>query len=56
MDARPNTNISKYELDSKQPPLAVLGAYARIAAISVEALIDDEITFELGGLAPRRAW
>ena len=40
-----HTTISKYELDKNEPPLAILLAYARLAAISVEQIIDDE--FEL---------
>ena len=39
------TNISKYELDKNEPPLAILLAYARLAEIPVEQIIDDE--FEL---------
>ena len=39
------TNVSKYELDKNEPPLAILLAYARIAEIPVEQIIDDE--FEL---------
>ena len=39
------TNISKYELDKNEPPLAILLAYARLAKITVEQIIDDE--FEL---------
>ena len=39
------TTISKYELDKNEPPLGILLAYARLAAISVEQIIDDE--FEL---------
>ena len=37
------TNISKYELDKNEPPLAILLAYARIAGIPVEQIIDDEL-------------
>ena len=37
------TNISKYELDKNEPPLAVLLAYSRAAKISVENIIDDEL-------------
>jgi transcriptional regulator with XRE-family HTH domain len=37
------TNISRYELNKLEPPLAVLLAYGRIAGISVESLIDDQI-------------
>jgi transcriptional regulator with XRE-family HTH domain len=39
------TNISKYELDKNEPPLAVLLAYGRLAGIPVEQIIDD--TFAL---------
>src|SRR5678816_785440 len=37
------TNISKYELDKNEPPLAILLAYARLAGIPIEQIIDDEI-------------
>ena len=37
------TNISKYELDKNEPPLAIVLAYARLARIPVEQIIDDEI-------------
>lgn len=37
------TNISKYELDKNEPPLAILLAYARLVEIPVEQIIDDEI-------------
>jgi len=35
------TFISKYELDKNEPPLMVLLAYARVAGVPVETLIDD---------------
>jgi len=35
------TNISKYELNKNEPPLAVLLAYSRVARIPVENIIDD---------------
>jgi len=38
-----HTNISKYELDKNEPPLAILLAYARLAEIPVEQIIDDEL-------------
>ena len=38
-----HTTISKYELDKNEPPLAILLAYARLAAIPVEQIIDDEL-------------
>jgi transcriptional regulator with XRE-family HTH domain len=37
------TNISKYELDRNEPPLTILLAYARVAGIPVETLIDDKV-------------
>jgi transcriptional regulator with XRE-family HTH domain len=37
------TNISKYELNKNEPPLAILLAYARLAEIPVEQIIDDEV-------------
>ena len=37
------TNISKYELDKNEPPLTILLAYARLAGIPVEQIIDDEL-------------
>ena len=37
------TNISKYELDKNEPPLAILLAYARLAEIPVERIIDDDL-------------
>ena len=38
-----HTTISKYELNKNEPPLAILLAYARLAGIPVEQIIDDEI-------------
>ncbi len=35
--------ISNYELGTGEPPLPVLLAYARIAKISTDVLIDDEM-------------
>lgn len=37
------TSISGYERGVREPPLLVLLAYARTAAVSVEILIDDEM-------------
>jgi transcriptional regulator with XRE-family HTH domain len=37
------TNISKYELDINEPPLAVLLAYSRAAKIPLEQIVDDEL-------------
>jgi hypothetical protein len=35
--------ISNYELGTGEPPLPVLLAYARLAGVSTEVLIDDEL-------------
>lgn len=37
------TTISKYELDKNEPPLDILLQYARVAAIHMEDLVDDEL-------------
>jgi transcriptional regulator with XRE-family HTH domain len=39
-----HTTISKYELDKNEPPLAILLAYARLAEIPVEQIIEFELT------------
>ncbi|MGA9996466.1 MAG: helix-turn-helix transcriptional regulator [Pyrinomonadaceae bacterium] len=36
-------HISGYERDEREPPLPVLLLYARIAGISTDVLIDDEL-------------
>jgi transcriptional regulator with XRE-family HTH domain len=36
-------NISQYELGRREPPLLLLLAYARLAEIQVEILIDDNL-------------
>ena len=40
------TYISKYELNRNEPPLLILLAYARLARVPVDALIDDEIELD----------
>lgn len=35
--------ISSYELGTREPPLPVLLAYARVSNVYVDALIDDEV-------------
>jgi transcriptional regulator with XRE-family HTH domain len=35
--------ISEYELGRGEPPLAVLLAYARLAGVCTDALIDDKV-------------
>ena len=37
------TRISEYELDKGEPTLMVLLRYARVAGVSMEALVDDEM-------------
>lgn len=37
------TNISKYELDKNEPPLMILLAYAKLAQIHLEVIVDDNI-------------
>lgn len=38
------SNISKYELDKNEPPLAVLLAYSRASGIPLANMIDDDLT------------
>ncbi|HEV2912852.1 MAG TPA: helix-turn-helix transcriptional regulator [Pyrinomonadaceae bacterium] len=35
-------SISEYEKDKREPPLLVLLAYARVAGVPMEFLVDDE--------------
>ncbi|HEY0723309.1 MAG TPA: helix-turn-helix transcriptional regulator [Pyrinomonadaceae bacterium] len=37
------TNISKYELDKNEPPLMILLAYAKVAHVHLEEIVDDDI-------------
>ena len=37
------TRISEYELGKNEPALPILLRYARIAGVTVDALIDDEL-------------
>ena len=36
-------NISKYELDKNEPPLEILLAYARLAQVHLEEIVDDKL-------------
>ena len=38
------SNISRYKRERNKPPLEVLLAYARLASVSMEQIIDDERT------------
>ena len=40
-------NISKYELNINEPPLAILLAYYRVAGIPVERIIADTLDLEV---------
>ena len=42
VELAPN-NISKYEHDLNEPPTDVILAYARLACIPLEQLVDDEM-------------
>jgi transcriptional regulator with XRE-family HTH domain len=46
------TTISAYELGTGEPPLPILLRYARLAGISTDVLIDDEL--DLPGKLPAR--
>lgn len=37
-------NISQYELGRREPPLSLLLAYSRLAKVSVDVLIDDDLS------------
>ena len=41
------TDISKYERNANEPPLAVLLAYSRASGIPVDQIIDDELSLDL---------
>ena len=41
------TNVSKYERDVNEPTLMIVLAYARLAEIPVEYLIDDALDLPL---------
>lgn len=38
--------ISRYEREEREPTLFVLLAYARLARVSVETLIDDKLSLK----------
>jgi transcriptional regulator with XRE-family HTH domain len=44
------SRISAYELGNREPPLPVLLKYARLAGVSTDVLIDDEL--DLPGTPP----
>ena len=44
LGVKDRASISMYENGKREPPLTVLLAYARLAKVSVESLIDDKLT------------
>ena len=42
------TRVHEWEKGTRQPDLACLLAYARLAGVSTDALIDDEVDLKLG--------
>lgn len=47
LGVREYTDISKYERDVNEAPLAVLLAYSRASGIPVDQIIDDELSLDL---------
>lgn len=43
----PYTRISDYELDKNEPSLMTVLAYARVARVRMEVLVDDELDLPL---------
>jgi transcriptional regulator with XRE-family HTH domain len=43
LDVKDRASISVYENGQREPPLPTLLAYARLANVSVETLIDDKL-------------
>jgi DNA-binding XRE family transcriptional regulator len=43
LGVKDRASISGYERGEREPPLPVLLAYARLAGVSVESLIDDKL-------------
>jgi len=48
VELAPN-NISKYEHNQNEPPTDVILAYARLAHVPLEQLVDDEMELVLNG-------
>lgn len=44
LSVKDRVSISLYENGKREPPLVTLLAYARLAKVSVETLIDDKLT------------
>lgn len=48
------TSISAYERGVREPPLLVLLTYARIAGVTVDVLIDDDLDLPVKLPSPKR--
>lgn len=48
------SNVSQYELGTREPPLGVLLGYARVAGVSTDVLIDDELELPQKGRRSRK--
>jgi transcriptional regulator with XRE-family HTH domain len=48
------SNISQYERGERIPPLQVLLAYARIANVWLDVLVDDNLELPIGLPSPKR--
>lgn len=46
-------NISRFEQGLREPPLLVLLAYARLAGVTIDVLVDDEIKLLLNQVGKR---
>jgi transcriptional regulator with XRE-family HTH domain len=52
LGVREYTDISKYERDINEAPLAVLLAYSRASGVSLEQIVDDELLLDLSRISP----
>jgi transcriptional regulator with XRE-family HTH domain len=50
-----HSRISEYELGKTEPPLPILLKYARMASVSMEALVDDELDLPARLLSPTKS-
>jgi transcriptional regulator with XRE-family HTH domain len=46
------TRVHEWETSKRQPDLSSLLAYARLAGVSTDVLIDDQLDLDLGGAQP----
>jgi transcriptional regulator with XRE-family HTH domain len=45
LDVKDRASISLYENGQREPPLVILLAYARLAKVPMETLVDDHLDF-----------